>query len=97
MITERQKFVDDDINRILPLVINKLDDLKNKSLLITGAGGFLGSWLIQLINFLNQNYKFNTQLFLIDRDFSNLKEHNPNILNSKNIVAIATYIRSTIN
>ena len=97
MITERQKFVDDDINRILPLVINKLDDLKNKSLLITGAGGFLGSWLIQLVNFLNQNYKFNTQLFLIDRDFSKLKQHNPLILNFKNIVAIETDIRSTIN
>ena len=97
MISERQKFVDDDINRTLPLVINKLDELKNKSLLVTGAGGFLGSWLIQLINFLNQNYKFNTQLFLIDRDFSNLKEHNPHILNSKNIVAIETDIRSTIN
>ena len=97
MISERQKFVDDDINRTLPLVINKLDELKNKSLLVTGAGGFLGSWLIQLINFLNQNYKFNTQLFLIDRDFSNLKQHNPNILNFKNIVAIETDIRSTIN
>ena len=97
MISERQKFIEDDINRTLPLTIDKLDDLRNKSLLITGAGGFLGSWLIQLINFLNHSNNFNTQLFLIDRDFSNLKQNNPNILNFKNIVAIETDIRSSIN
>ena len=57
MISERQKFIEDDINRTLPLTIDKLDDLRNKSLLITGAGGFLGSWLIQLINFLNHSFK----------------------------------------
>ena len=79
MISERQKFVEDDITRILPLVIDKFDDLRDRSLLITGAGGFLGSWLIQLINFLNHSNNFNTQLFLIDRDFSNLKQNNPNI------------------
>jgi nucleoside-diphosphate-sugar epimerase len=97
MISERQKFVEDDINRILPLVIDKFDDLRNKSLLITGAGGFLGSWLIQLINFLNNSHNFSIQLFLIDRDFSNLKQNNPNILNFKNIFVIETDIRSSIN
>lgn len=97
MISQRQKFVEDDINRTLPLTIDKLDDLRNKSLLITGAGGFLGSWLVQLINFLNHSNDFNTQLFLLDRDFSNLKQINPNILNFKNVVAIETDIRSSID
>ena len=28
MISERQKFIEDDINRTLPLTIDKLDDLR---------------------------------------------------------------------
>ena len=97
MIAEKQQLIEDDINKLIPRVIDKLDGLRKKSLLITGAGGFLGSWLIQLINFLNHSHNFNTKLFLIDRDFTNLKNHNPKILNFKNLVVIETDIRSSIN
>lgn len=46
----------------------KLSSLKNKTVLITGGTGFMGSWLSYLIVYLNQNYNYNITLFLVSRE-----------------------------
>ena len=47
----------------------KISTLKNKTILITGGTGFIGSWVTNLIIYLNENYFYNTKLFLIARDY----------------------------
>ena len=47
------KFIDQDLERVVPLLGNSLDKLSNQSILVTGSAGFLGTWIIQLVNFLN--------------------------------------------
>jgi nucleoside-diphosphate-sugar epimerase len=97
MISKEQKFIEEDLERLVPKIGNKLDKLKHKSILITGATGFLGTWLLQLIHFLNKNYKMNINLFALDRDFYNLKEKYSYLLNSKNITIIESDVRSAIS
>ncbi len=47
--------------------ISNLEKLKNKAILITGGSGFIGTWLIQLLIWLNDKYHFNVKLYLIAR------------------------------
>ena len=47
---------------------NNYTYLKNKTIFITGSTGFLGRWLLRLINFLNIKKKLNIQLYLLIRD-----------------------------
>ena len=74
MSSKEQQFINQDLERVIPLLGNSLDKLNNQSILVTGSAGFLGTWIIQLVNFLNINYKKDINLFALDRDFSNFKK-----------------------
>ena len=50
--------------KLLPLH----NHLKNKSLLITGATGFFGKWLLLTINYLNEHYELNINTCALSRD-----------------------------
>lgn len=47
--------------------------LKNKKILIAGASGFLGQWLVNILLFLNNNYNLNLRITIILR--TNLKKN----------------------
>ncbi|WP_060825354.1 NAD-dependent epimerase/dehydratase family protein [Sulfurospirillum cavolei] len=50
--------------------ISNLEKLKNKEILITGGSGFVGTWLTQLLLYLNDTYNFNITLYLIARQLT---------------------------
>lgn len=45
----------------------KLESLKNKTILVTGSSGFLGSLFVTYLLFLNNSYKANIKIYAIDR------------------------------
>ena len=59
----------EDIKRIL---CDDFNFLKNKSVLITGAGGLVGSFLTDVIMYLNQNSNYNTKIYAT---FTNLTSY----------------------
>lgn len=63
-------FVNNDFIRIYKSFNGMLYGLKNKSIAITGGGGFVGCWLASLICFLNKNEDMNINLSVFDRDLS---------------------------
>ena len=50
--------------------------LRNSTVFISGASGFLGSWITEVVLFLNDNFNFNTRLVLHSRDVSKLPRRN---------------------
>ena len=42
--------------------------LKNKTILITGGTGFMGSWVTGLIIYLNEKYSYNIKVYLLARE-----------------------------
>ena len=97
MSSKKQQFINQDLERVIPLLGNSLDKLNNQSILVTGSAGFLGTWIIQLVNFLNINYKKDIKLFALDRDFFNFKKNHPDLIKVNNIQLIESDVRSTIN
>lgn len=65
-----------DINNDLDFIYENLKEefeiMSNSSILITGASGFFGTWLVSLINRVNYFKKTNIFLTLITRDIKNI-------------------------
>jgi len=62
------KIISDDINDIL--IDNNIswDKLRNKVILITGATGAIGYFIINVLGILNEEYDFNVKIYAIGRN-----------------------------
>ena len=60
------KLYNDNITKVLKN--NQFSELKNKKILITGANELIGSAIIDLLNYLNFNKKYNIKIIAIVRD-----------------------------
>jgi len=45
----------------------KLDSLKRSNLLVTGGTGFFGTWITELVKYLNDKFAFDMKLYLLAR------------------------------
>lgn len=74
---------------------NSLDfnPLKNKTLFIAGGTGFVGIWTATLVQFLNENFNYNTRIYLLARNPENVNVHAPHILNDKKITFLKNDVR----
>ena len=48
--------------------ISNIDKLQNSNILITGGTGFIGKWLTEMLIYLNENFNFNTTIYLLSRN-----------------------------
>ncbi|MBF0206341.1 MAG: NAD-dependent epimerase/dehydratase family protein [Oligoflexia bacterium] len=73
--------------------IQKLTELKNKIILVTGGTGFLGLWIAETIRLLNEKFSFNTSIHLLSRDPYKNIEKAPHLFNDKSINFIEKDVR----
>ena len=85
MSKEQQKLVSEDCERIFEKMSEKLAGLANSSLLVTGGGGFMGSWVSELVHYMNRFQKMNIRLFILDRNLDKFENNLPHIAKSKYI------------
>lgn len=84
MSIKQFNFIQKDIKDLFESVsVSELDALKNSSLCIPGGAGFVGTWISEVVNFLNTEHKFNTRVTIVDRDIEKIKTRSPHLLNSK--------------
>jgi len=79
----QDKRLTEDFQRIFSENDINLKGIFNKKICITGASGFFGSWLSELIFFLNSQFNANISLFLIDRDREKFEKNLPHINQAK--------------
>ena len=53
---------------------NKLDGIKNNSILIIGGNGLIGSAIIDVLEFLNRNYDYNIKIITTIRNSNKVPE-----------------------
>ena len=57
----------DEFLKLSEVLSLKLCNLKNKNILITGATGLIGSYLLKYLTFLNNNNGYNINIHVITR------------------------------
>ncbi len=84
----------EDCHRVTSGLISHLVPLKNENILITGGTGFMGTWLTEIITFINDNYNFNTHLFLLSTRAGLFREKAPHIAFRPDITLIERDVRN---
>lgn len=54
-------------------------DLQDKTILITGGTGFMGKWLSEMINYVNDAQNYNIKLYVLARDIVKFKTEMPHL------------------
>lgn len=57
----------DDLEKSI-IDYSRLESLRGKTILVTGGTGFIGSWMVAIISFLNDSFNFQIKLFLVSRN-----------------------------
>ena len=48
--------------------IQNIENLKDSHILITGGTGFVGTWLTEMLIYLNEGFNFNVTIYLLARN-----------------------------
>lgn len=87
------KIIQNDCNEVTANAVSLLSRLKCEYILISGGTGFIGTWLAELVAFLNDNYSFNTRLILLSERAQNFSAKAPHLAMRKDIELIERDVR----
>lgn len=85
-----------DCEEVIQIYASDLEMLKNERIFITGGTGFVGTWIAEIIAFLNDTCSFNTTLTLVSRSAENFKQTLPHIALRKDIKLVSRDVRGFI-
>jgi dTDP-glucose 4,6-dehydratase len=94
MIRNQKDIILEDCQRVTSGLISRVHTLKNEKILITGGTGFMGTWLAEIITFLNDNFDLNTHLFLLSTRASTFRESAPHLAFRPDITLIERDVRN---
>ena len=94
----QQLFVQEDLARVVTAKgLSKMDltKLENTRVLITGASGFMGLWLTEVLLYLAHNHGVKLKLLLLARDFTSAKLQAPHLYeDTESVTILADNVRS---
>jgi nucleoside-diphosphate-sugar epimerase len=94
MIQTQEELIHEDCRRVTSGCVTRLDALKNEKILITGGTGFMGTWLSEIVTFLNDNYEFNIHLYLLSTRALTFMDRAPHLASRQDITLIERDIRN---
>lgn len=94
MIQTQKEIIHEDCKRVTSNLISRLNALKNAKLLITGGTGFMGTWLAEIVAFLNDSYEFNIHLYLLSTRARTFKDRSPHLAFRQDITLIERDVRN---
>ncbi|MFZ2456926.1 MAG: NAD-dependent epimerase/dehydratase family protein [Candidatus Altiarchaeia archaeon] len=71
-----------------------LANLKNETILVTGGTGFMGTWLTEVLAYLNDNQGFNTKIILLSQNAYNFSLKAPHLATRKDVSLIEKDVRN---
>jgi dTDP-glucose 4,6-dehydratase len=77
--------------------ISGLDALRNEHLLITGGTGFVGTWLAELVTFLNDRYGLGIKLTLLSSRATTFQNKAPHLASRPDISLIQQDVRNLVD
>jgi nucleoside-diphosphate-sugar epimerase len=73
--------------------IERLAELKNRVLYVTGGTGFVGTWIAEMVSYLNDNHGFNTRLMLLARDVDAFRAKAPHLASRGDLELISRDVK----
>ena len=96
MKSYQEDIIREDCEKATSGSVPLLEPLKGESILITGGTGFMGTWLTEMIAFLNDNHGFDTKIFLLSSRAHNFSAKAPHLALRPDLTLIERDIRSLV-
>ena len=64
----------EEYSNVLSILNSDIDKLKNKSILITGANGLIGSYIVDFLRYLNSEKSYNISIYAMSRSAEKLEK-----------------------
>lgn len=85
-----------DVEEVAKDNSGQLAALKGSKILITGGTGFVGSWLVETLAYLNDQFSFGVQMQLLAKKASALKTRAPHLAGRKDITLLDRDVKNII-
>lgn len=85
-----------DCEEISPLAVELVKEIKNQRLYVTGGTGFIGTWIAELVTYLNDNHGFNVELAIVARDIESFRGRAYHIAERKDVQLVQADVRRTL-
>ena len=97
MKNQQNKLIAGDCAHSYLNVSKKLNKLKGKSLFITGGTGFMGSWICEMVYYMNAVHDMDISLFLMARNQDRFDKNFPYLKKSKKIKFIRSDVKDNLD
>jgi len=87
-------FIRDDCERVFKESSSTLEELNQSSVLITGGSGFMGSWILETIQYLNEKFNKGIEVHVISRNREKYLASIPHIARMPYVNIIRSDVRS---
>lgn len=88
--------VRDDCHAVAGSRASQLGDLRGGTVVVTGGTGFVGTWLAELLAYLNDEHGFETRINLLARHPERLRETAPHLVGREDVRTIAADVRDVL-
>jgi nucleoside-diphosphate-sugar epimerase len=88
--------IKEDCENVTSGSVPLLMPLKGECILVTGGTGFMGTWLTEMIAFLNDNYGFDTRILLLSSRAHNFSAKAPHLALRSDVTLIERDIRGLV-
>ena len=92
----RSRMLMDDCSRAAMAPTRYLDALKGQCVLVTGGTGFVGSWLAQMVAFLNDRHRFNMRMILMASGPQTFARKAPHLMGRDDLVLVEQDVRGIV-
>jgi nucleoside-diphosphate-sugar epimerase len=96
MSVRQDRFITEDFDRIHPQAGRLVEGLRDSVLLVTGGAGFVGSWICELVHYLNKVDQAGITLHVVDRDRERFERQLPHLARDERIHFIRCDVRSLL-
>ena len=93
----RSDIIREDCQEVTQGSVTLLKPLKEKNILITGGTGFMGTWISEMVAFMNDNHDFNIKLIILSTRAKDYHLKAPHIASRDDVTLIEKDIRSLID
>ncbi|GFO70138.1 dTDP-glucose 4,6-dehydratase [Geomonas limicola] len=82
-----------DCAEVLASQVERLAPLKNQLVYVTGGTGFVGTWLAEMVSYLNDDHGFGTRLILAARDLDAFRAKAPHLAARADLELVSQDVR----
>lgn len=95
--SDRERIYDDCRKSVASFGVTSLDALRDTHVQLTGATGFVGTWLLSMLSFLNDTHGFNTRVTAVARNPSVMQKRVAFLVDRPDINWTAADVRQLVS